>query len=149
MESYHISAQYLNGQYCFPCCIRLLGLQMNSITLCEFRDGWCHFFGNMQAICSQIKTSLLAICSEMLYWYLYSKLFSKIVGLDVKFMDIFFNNCPSTKFFFMYFLYISSLYNHQMSIFPFLFFSRVLSHISAQYFNDQICFPCLIYRDEV
>ena len=46
--------------------------------------------------------------------------------------------------FFMYFFYILSFYNHQMSISPFFFFSMVLYHISAQYFNDQNRFPCLI-----
>ena len=44
----------------------------------------------------------------------------------------------------MYFSYILSLYNHQRLIFPFIFVSSVLYHISAQYFNDQVCFPCLI-----
>ena len=50
----------------------------------------------------------------------------------------YFFNCPSSKnrLFYVFFLHFVISY-HQMSTSPCFFFSRVLYHISAQYFNDQ------------
>ena len=75
MTSYHIIAQYFNSQNCFIIFFYqrwIVGLAYNIRRTTKSR-GWRHYFGNKQALRSQIKTLLFEICHEVIFWYFYLK----------------------------------------------------------------------------